>query len=290
MPDAERSSPKDTALLLLAVTLELRCHSENVNRPHLSAIWLYPVKGLRGHTVTSAKVEARGLAGDRRCMVVDGDGRFLTQRARPDMVRVSARWLGDAIVLANDDAEVTIPLAASGPTALVEVWSSRVRAVELEAGSAFLSAALSERCRLVVLPEDERRPVTSASGRPGDEVSFADAFPFLLASTSSLDDLAARAKTTLTMERFRPNFVASGLGPWEEDELGAFMIGDVRFTNRKPCDRCAVTLVDPETGRSGKEPLKTLATFREREGKVYFGVNLVAEGNGTVRVGDRIAR
>jgi hypothetical protein len=261
-----------------------------VNHPHLSAIWLYPVKGLRGHTVASAKVEARGLAGDRRCMVVDRDGRFLTQRVRPDMVRISARWLGDAIVLANDDAEITVPLATTGPTALVEVWSSKVRAVELEAGSAFLSAALNAPCRLVILPEDERRPVTSASGRPGDEVSFADAFPFLLASTSSLDDLASRAAAALTMERFRPNLVASGFAAWEEDELGAFTVGDVRFVNRKPCDRCTVTLIDPETGRSGKEPLKTLATFRERDGKVYFGVNLVAEADGTLRVGDPIAR
>ena len=254
----------------------------------LTAIWLYPVKGLRGHPVDAAVVEPRGLAGDRRCMVVDDDGQFITQRQDPNLVRVAARWLGGAVSLTHEGAKVEVALEDTGPQVDVRVWASDVRAVELALGSQFLSAALGRRCRLVHLPATERRAVTSSAGLAGDEVSFADAFPYLLTSTSSLDDLRERAgDPSLTMERFRPNLVVDGFAAWAEDELAELAIGDVRFQNRKPCDRFSVTLVDPETGRPGKEPLETLATFRKRDGKVYFGVNLVATNPGTLRVGDR---
>lgn len=257
-------------------------------RARLAELWLYPVKGLRGQRVTEAVVEPRGLGGDRRCMVVDREGRFMTQRHHPNMGRIAARIDGPALVLDDGTTALTVDRAARGAILDVQVWSSTVRAVELPLGSQFLSEALGTDCRLVLLPDEERRAVTSSSGRPGDEVSFADAFPFLLTSTSSLADLEKRAETRLLMERFRANFVVEGLEPWAEDQLGTFAIGEVRFVNRKPCDRCSVTTLDPETGRAGKEPLRTLATFREREGKVYFGVNLVAEMGGVVRVGDRI--
>lgn len=254
----------------------------------LSSIWLYPVKGLRGHPVDSAVVEPRGLAGDRRCMVVDETGSFVTQRQDPNLVRAAARWLGGRIALAHEGAVVEVGVEDAGTSLEVKVWASTVRAVELPLGSEFLSAALGRRLRLVHLPDTERRAVTSSAGRDGDEVSFADAFPYLLASTSSLDDLRTRSgDPSLTMERFRPNLVIDGLAPWAEDDLAEVTLGGITFQNRKPCDRCSVTLVDPETGRPGKEPLKTLATFRERDGKVYFGVNLVATSGGILRVGDR---
>lgn len=256
----------------------------------LSAIWLYPVKGLRGHPVEVATVEPRGLAGDRRCMVVDENGAFVTQRQDPTLVRMAARWIGRSIALTHEGAAVDVDLEHAGPSVDVRVWASDVRAVELPLGSEFVSAALGRRCRLVRLPESERRAVTSSAGIEGDQVSFADAFPYLLASTSSLDDLRARAgDSSLSMERFRPNLVVDGLPPWAEDGVAELTIGSVGFQNRKPCDRCSVTLVDPESGKPGKEPLKTLSTFRERDGKVYFGVNLVATSDGVVRVGDRFA-
>lgn len=255
----------------------------------LSSIWLYPVKGLRGHTVGEAMVAPRGLVGDRRCMVVDESGRFMTQRQHPQMVRTSARWLGGAIELAHEGESVRGRTDAAGTSRSVQVWASTVTALELPWGSRFLSAALGMTCHLVALPESETRSVTSTSAHQGDQVSFADAFPYLLTSASSLDDLAARAGVPLTMERFRPNLVSSGLAPWAEDDISAITIGEVGFQSRKRCDRCSVTLIDPDTAASGKEPLRTLATFRERDGKVYFGINLVARGPGLVRVGDAMA-
>ncbi len=259
-----------------------------MSRVRITELWLYPVKGLRGHRVGAATVASRGLVGDRRCMVVDADGRFVTQRQRPELVRIAARWTGGSIELTDGLATVAFDPSDRGAEVEVTVWSSTVRARELPRMSAWLSVALGDGYRVVVLPDDVMRPVTSASGRPGDQVSFADAFPILLASEASRRDLEARAGTPLAMERFRPNVVVEGLAPWLEDDVTELARGALVLANRKPCDRCSVTTIDPETGRAGKEPLKTLATFRERDGKVYFGVNLVPSGGGELAVGDEL--
>jgi uncharacterized protein YcbX len=252
----------------------------------LTEVWIYPVKGLRGHRVERATVEARGLVGDRRCMVVDARGRFVTQREHPNLVRLRATWEEGSVVLADDRSRESIALTERGAEVTVTVWSSTVLARELPRGSAWLARALGGDYRLVVLPDDVVRAVTSASGRAGDQVSFADAFPVLLASESSRRDLERRAGCPLVMERFRPNLVVDGLAPWSEDDVERFVVGALSLANRKPCDRCSVTTIDPETAATGKEPLKTLATFRARDGKVYFGVNLVPQGDGVVAVGD----
>lgn len=250
----------------------------------LERILLHPVKGLRGHDVIEAVTEARGLAGDRRMMVVDDDGKFVTQRTHPKMVQVRARWSQGSVALEHGSRTCTPTV--DGDVVEATVWASVVRAREVPEGSRFLTDALGFSCRLVRLPDAERRPATSSAASPGDEVSFADAFPYLLASSSSLADLSGRAGVELAMERFRPNFVVSGLAPWAEDDVRTFAIGDASFQNRKPCDRCSVTTVDPDTAETGKEPLETLARFRKRDGKVYFGVNLVAVRHAVVRAGD----
>jgi uncharacterized protein YcbX len=119
-------------------------------------------------------------------------------------------------------------------------------------------------------------------------VSFADGFPCLLLSQASLDELNRRCPETMAKERFRPNIVVSGGTAHFEDELRRFQLGVVRFRAPKLCDRCKVTLVDPETSRSGKEPLRTLATYRRWDGKVWFGVNLVPDTTGTIQIGDEL--
>jgi uncharacterized protein YcbX len=121
-------------------------------------------------------------------------------------------------------------------------------------------------------------------------VSFADGFAFLLVSEESLADLNARLDSPLPMNRFRPNLVIAGAEPFGEDRLDAFRIGDVRFRVVKPCARCVVTTTDQATGERGHEPLRTLATFRRRDGEVFFGQNVVHEGVGPLRVGEALVR
>jgi hypothetical protein len=270
----------------------------------LAAIRLHPVKACRGFEVPRAVVERRGLRDDRRWMLVDPGGRFVTQREQPALALVRASLDGAEIVLTHARgaiAPLRLPrrLAATDarPTRRVpiSVWRHEGEALAFEAGRAWFAAAVGLELLPVFLPEEIVRPVSPSHGLAGDEVSFADGFPLLLANAASMDALnerlGARGVPAMTMERFRPNVVIEGAPPFAEDGIGAVRIGAVRFRAPKGCDRCSVTTVDPETGVAGKEPLATLATFRQRDGAVWFGVNLIPElpdGPCEIAVGDTV--
>lgn len=257
----------------------------------VSGLFVYPIKGVRGIALERARVERRGLAGDRRFMVVDETNTFLTQRTHPALARVDATFDGDALVIESDGlGEVRVPRAPEGPEVSVTVWKSTVRAVAMAgAPSEWFAALLGLRATLVYMPETAERPCSEKYGAPGDIVSFADAFPLLVANEASLDDLNARMETPLPMDRFRPNVVVSGAPAWDEDAWRRVRFGAVGARIVKGCDRCVVTTTDQRTGARGAEPLKTLATFRKIESAVYFGQNACPDDLGTIAVGDTVS-
>lgn len=264
----------------------------------LASLRLHPVKSCRGFEVPRAIVEPSGLRDDRRWMLVDAAGQFVTQRGLPALTRVRTALDGDEIVLACAGLpSLRLPRAlAEGPRVEVQVWQHRGAAIAYEAGRAWFERAVGEALLPVHLPDDEVRPVNPARARPGDRVSFADGYPLLLASEGSLEDLnariAQRGGEAIAMERFRPNVVIAGAPPFAEDAWPALRVGGVTFRAPKGCDRCVMTTLDPETGAAGKEPLATLATFRMRDGAVWFGVNLIPDlGEGEraeIAVGDEV--
>ena len=138
------------------------------------------------------------------------------------------------------------------------------------------------------MASDDARPLGSSTAQPGDQVSFADGFPFLLLSVASLDKLNRRLSLSVSMDRFRPNIVIEGCEPHAEDRWDRIRIGEVPFRFAKPCARCLVTTVDQTTGERGREPLRTLSTYRTVDGQILFGQNLVHEGRGAVGVGDPV--
>jgi uncharacterized protein YcbX len=251
---------------------------------------IYPVKACRGIRVSSARVVERGFAGDRRWMIVDASGVFVTQRTERRLALVRAVLDGEELELSAPGAgAVRVPAAyEAGVRREVQVWSHVGTAVAHPEGSAWLSALLGAPHTLVYMPDDERRAVNPERARPGDIVGFADGYPFLLISEASLAALNARLAAPITMQRFRPNIVVSGCEPFAEDGWARLAVGALGFRGVKRCDRCVVTTVDPETGDSGVEPLRTLATFRREDGKVWFGMNLIHDGPGTISVGDEV--
>ena len=60
----------------------------------LSHINLFPVKSCAPLTPAEGHVEWRGLRGDRRWMIVDAEGRFLTARKHPRLVLINAQVEG----------------------------------------------------------------------------------------------------------------------------------------------------------------------------------------------------
>lgn len=262
-------------------------------RRQLAALHRYPVKSCAPRPQASALVERRGMQHDRRWMVVGADGHFITGRQYPRLTLLQAEIEGVRLQLRAEGLEpITVdPPRATDPRLLVTIWRNRVEApLAADAANDWISAFMGRDCRLVHMDAAAVRPVDPQFARAGDEVSFADAYPLLLTSTASLQDLNMRLALPVGMLRFRPNIVIEGGVAYEEDGWKRLRIGDLEFDVAKPCSRCVFTTVDPATGAfdpSG-EPFKTLSQYRQAPGGVMFGMNLIARGEGMLRLGDTL--
>lgn len=251
---------------------------------------MYPIKACAGIALEQAEVVERGLAGDRRYMLVDRDGTFVTQRELPRLCLVRTAFERDELVVSASGAgSLSLPQQlAEGERVPFRVWSSEGSALRHPEASRWFSELMNDELSLVYMPDDERRAVNPARARAGDLVSFADGYPLLLLSEESLADLNARLFEPLDMRRFRPNLVISGAEPYAEDDMSSLRIGAVSFRGVKRCERCSVTTVDPDTGERGKEPLRALSHYRQRDGKVWFGMNLIHDHGGQLALGDDV--
>ena len=258
----------------------------------ISEIWSYPIKSCAGVPMSRATVGSRGIDYDRHWMLVDGDGRFVSQRQLPRMVLIRPEFTGDQLrVTAPGQSALGIPCVQPvGRTLSVRVWRDKCTAASVgEEADAWFSAFLGETVRLVFLPAGSRRPVDPAFGRHEDEVGFADGFPFLLIGRSSLADLASRMQADLSMQRFRPNLVVDGGAAYAEDGWRRIRIGDIEFRLAKPCSRCVITTLNPQTAEADLDTLGALAAFRKRNNRVFFGQNLIHDGPGELAVGDSLS-
>jgi len=252
---------------------------------------MYPVKSLSGITLDRADIVQRGIAFDRHWMVVDADGVFLTQRQHPRMALVRTSLGTDCLRLAAPEMPpLELPLSDPGGERVeAQVWGDRCLAASAgDRAADWLSHYLGVAARLVFMPQEHRRQVDPDYAREGDQVGFADGFPFLLISEASLADLNSRLQQPLPMNRFRPNLVVSGCEPYAEDRWRRIRIGEISFRLVKPCSRCVITTVNQHSAEKGQEPLSTLSTYRRRGNKVYFGQNLLHDAVGELRTGMQV--
>jgi uncharacterized protein YcbX len=257
----------------------------------LSQIIIYPIKSAAGITLPKATVTKRGFGFDRHWMIVDKDGKFLTQREHPRMALIKPSLKETSLnVQAPGMPPLEIPL--DPPTQqlqIVQIWGDTCQATPIgDTVDEWLSDFLGHSCRLVYMPPSTERRVDPDYAWESDRVSFADGFPFLLISEASLADLNKKLSTPLPMNRFRPNLVVSGTEPYAEDTWKEIRIGTMHLRIVKPCARCLMTTVDQEKGQFGKEPLRTLATYRRKENKVIFGQNVIHNSVGQLEVGSEV--
>lgn len=246
---------------------------------------VYPVKSCRGIAVGTATVTARGLAHDREWLVVDEDGRFLTQREYPQLAWVETALTSDSLRLSSprQSTGLTIPLAQRDLRTLqVQIWRDTCAALEEgPAAAEWFSALLGKPVRLVRFDPEHRR-LCSPEWTAGAEAEnqFSDGFSLMLVGQESLDDLNMRLSERLPMNRFRPNLVVSGLPAFAEDQLVSLCSGNLEIRPVKPCVRCSITTTDQQTLEIGREPLRTLATFRHDKVLcgVTFGMNAIVTG------------
>jgi uncharacterized protein YcbX len=257
----------------------------------LTHIFIYPIKGLPGIELQESIVLPKGLQFDRRFMLVDEEGDFITQRQVNSLVSFQLQLMGDKLILKHPSKseEIILPLTPeNGVSIEVKVWSDFVTAIEPNTSfSEWFSDCLQTPCKLVFMPEDSQRLIEQKFNRGGDTVSFADGYPFLLTNSASLSYLNEKLEVPIHMNRFRPNFVFDGAEPFEEDYIDEFYLGDLQFKATRACGRCQVITINQESGEQGAEPLKILQSFRLNQNKVYFGENtmLLSSHTGKVQVG-----
>lgn len=254
------------------------------------SLHMYPLKGARGISVQSFALTRLGPEHDRRWMVVDAEGQFVSQRTFPRMVLLNATPTPSGLHLTAagfGEMEVAFP-KADAPGEDLMVWDHPSFVQEAPEARPFLAQFFGqEGLRLVYQPAHPARAVDARyATHPDDRVSLADGYPVLIANVASCDDLSRRVGHPVEMERFRPNMVVEGPAPWDEDAWREVIIGgSVRLAVVKPCARCTVVTVDPATGETGKEPLRTLSTFRKQGHKVLFGMNAIPLNVGEIQVG-----
>lgn len=257
----------------------------------LSGITIYPVKSCAGIDLDQVSLDRFGPSGDRRWLVVDESGRFISQREQARMALVKVERLREGIRMALGDTSTEVAVPADNAREMrVTVWRDCVRALLTDDSAAqWLSTQLGLPCRLVYMPDSCQRLVDGLYAREGETVSFADGFPLLLISQSSLDDLNSRLDKPVPMNRFRPNLVVSGCAPFAEDGWRRIRIGGVEFEVAKPCSRCVIPSIDQATAERDGQINRVLASYRRVNGQVMFGQNLLYQGAGRLAVGDAVS-
>ena len=260
----------------------------------IKSLHIYPIKSLGGIELNSSPVERRGLQYDRRWMLIETSGRFISQRENPKLALIEPDIEGNNMLL-QDKSGLMEPLSfsLSEPTSeakKVTIWDDECWAKPLENRvNLWFSKFMNRPVELVYMHEASERIADQRYAHKADDiVSFADGYPILVISQKSLDLLSEKLGFDIPMNRFRPNIVLEGLAPNEEDTLAEIVINDLKLFGVKPCARCVMTTIDQQTGEQGKEPLRTLNTYRKLENKILFGENFIPDTTGIIGVGDEV--
>jgi len=274
-----------------------------MNRPEITDLLLYPIKGCRGYSVHQIMITTMGLLGDREFAVI-ADGQRVNQKQIPELMLLSAVWDSPEILLLDfpgvDSFKLNTTLNAITDVGLaaseIQVYGNSLPILDMGDNVAdWLSMALGTAVRLARTngTTDWFFPVPEFElihGKP--QTKFVDAAPILLTNDESLKDLNSRLNDALPMNRFRPNVVVGKLAAYEEDELEIFSFPNVSLQRLSYCERCIVTTTNQETGEMTKEPLRTLSKYRKREngyaGGIKFGIYLTALAGGELAVGDHL--
>jgi len=258
-----------------------------MNNIVVSELAIYPVKSMRQVLLDSTSIALGGLKDDRRWMVVDADGRMITQRQQPRLCLIQPVLIDDGICLQTEGfPSLTVSIPDGKKMKQVSIWKDSCNAYVADVDAdQWLSEFLGLECSLVYFSKDEMRVVDQRFARVGDLTAFSDGFPVLITSQASLDDLNARLDSPIPMTRFRPNIVLSGCEAFAEDKWHKLKIGDLNVRLVKPCSRCVIPSIDIATAERSDEPTKTLSSYRKQNNRIIFGQNAVVDGEGQIKTG-----
>jgi uncharacterized protein YcbX len=256
----------------------------------ISSITVYPIKGCAGIELTQVRLDPRGLENDRKWVVVDESNRFISQRSHPEMCRIRVELTNSGLIVSHPDFdEQIIDSSESDGKSTVSIWDDTVVAQNSsKAAAEWFSTVLGQPLWLARIGDDYKRNIRLNDNVLESEVHFGDAFPILVITEASLNNLNNRLESAVPMNRFRPNIVISGSEAHDEDTWKEIRVGDIALSYGKKCGRCTVTTVDQITAESSLEPLRTLSTYRKEGSKVCFGSYYSPTTLGQICVGDVI--
>jgi uncharacterized protein YcbX len=245
-------------------------------------LYIYPVKSLAGIKLNNCQLTPFGLKNDRRWMIVDNKGVFMSQRTTPKMALIKTAIVEGKLVLSYQKSEIIIPVVKENSNLKqVKVWNDTVNAQWISKKvDQWITDILGQRCHLVYMPETAQRQIDLDFANEKQYVSFADAFPLLIISQESLNALNEKLPKPVSIKRFRPNIVVSGCQAFAEDNWREFTINQSQFKAAKRCSRCIMPSINQETGK--KDQLKMLAKlkdFRTFQHKIKFGMNVLLNDN-----------
>jgi len=263
----------------------------------IARLFVYPIKSCAGVELTEALLTETGFDLDRSWMVVEDGGMFVTQRERPRMALIRPQIKGDEIILrAPGMLALHLRVDVVEAVTQVRIWDDTVQAYDMgDVAAQWFSDFLAPQrpagapprpLRLVRFDPEQRRLASRKwTGDVEAQNQFSDAFPLLATSTASLDGfnrrLQAKGLEPVTMERFRPNIVLSGIDEHDEDRVDTLHIttpeGPVLLRPVKPCTRCPIPNIDPQTAAIRNDVGDMLQTYRvdQSVGGVTFGMNLI---------------
>lgn len=257
----------------------------------VSAINIYPIKSLGGISLKEADAEVLGLKHDRRMMLVDEAGIFISQRKFNKLALINCQINDDTLIVSIDKNELEIPLNLNSSRSYtnVSIWDDTLNAeVFPDSINLWFSGILDKEVRLVKYGQNSNRVKSFKKDPKQSLVSFADGYPYLLLGTASMNFLNKKLETPVNIDRFRANIEVDTNEAHQEDGWEDLMIGTSRFKNIKTCKRCIMTTIDQQSGLKGSEPLKTLSTYRKLDSHIHFGTNLICTKLGKIRVGDSV--
>jgi uncharacterized protein len=259
----------------------------------ISELFIYPIKSLAGISKESVEITNTGFKYDRRWMLIDENNIFLSQRTHPQMALLQPTETQEGIVVTHKNnplLSINIPFCNEGKSTInVTIWDDVCEAVEVSTlCSKWFSEMLQINCKLVYMPDETKRLVDKRYATNNEVTSFSDGYPILMIGQASLDKLNTKLNEDTPMDRFRPNIVFTGGHAHIEDEMELFAINDTNFLGVKPCSRCVMTTINQQNAEKGIEPLKTLATYRLKNNKIYFGQNIIQQQNGSIAIDDDI--
>jgi uncharacterized protein YcbX len=260
----------------------------------IASLHIYPIKSLGGISLQETRVTSRGLAYDRRWVLVDENNRFVSQREYANMALLQPS-MDKSLMKITDRSGIQESLSfdlAEPKTEpeMVTVWDDTMPAKPVSTSAdEWFSRFMQMPVRLMYMHEDSFRQADQRYAiTENDKVSFADGYPILIISEASMAQLNAKLDKALQVGRFRANIIVSGTDAHEEDSWREIQTAQQTLYGVKPCARCVMTTIDPQTAQSGTEPLKTLSTYRFIDNKILFGENFIPKEDGVLQVGDEI--